>query len=121
MRLREVKMLVQSHTTGTSLVVQRLRLCASTAGGAGSIPGLGIKIPHAAWFSQRNKKNPKQTKKQSHTASERGSGSRQSQSLTVPYGAQDGLEPRGCGRRKVLGPVVQMAPAPPLGSRAQSW
>ena len=33
---------------GTSLVVQRLRLHASNAGGVGSIPGWGTKIPHAA-------------------------------------------------------------------------
>ena len=40
---------------GTSLVVQRLRLCAPSAGGLGSIPGQGsrshtlwLKIPHAA-------------------------------------------------------------------------
>ena len=32
---------------GTSLVVQWLRLYASNAGGAGSIPGWGTKIPHA--------------------------------------------------------------------------
>ena len=32
---------------GISLVVQWLRLCASTAGGAGSIPGLRTKILHA--------------------------------------------------------------------------
>ena len=34
--------------TGTSLAVQWLRLCASNAGGTGSIPGQGTKIPHAA-------------------------------------------------------------------------
>ena len=34
---------------GTSLVVQWLRLHASSAGGAGSIPGWGTKIPHAVW------------------------------------------------------------------------
>ena len=33
--------------TGTSLVVQWLTLYASTAGGTGSIPGLGTKIPNA--------------------------------------------------------------------------
>ena len=33
--------------TGTSLVVQWLRLCVSNAGGLGSIPGGGTKIPHA--------------------------------------------------------------------------
>ena len=38
--------------TRTSLVVQWLRLQASTAGGMGSIPGQGTKIPHAAWHSQ---------------------------------------------------------------------
>ena len=37
-----------SLIAGTSLVVQWLRLRASTAGGEGSIPGPGTKIPHAA-------------------------------------------------------------------------
>ena len=32
----------------TSEAVQRLRLCASTTGGTGSIPGWGTKAPHAA-------------------------------------------------------------------------
>ena len=32
---------------GTSLAVQWLRFGASTAGGMGSIPGWGTKIPHA--------------------------------------------------------------------------
>ena len=41
---------------GTSLAVQWLRLCAPNAGGTGSIPGRGTKIPHAAWCSQ-NKNN----------------------------------------------------------------
>ena len=40
---------------GTSLAVQWLRLCASTAGGMGSIPGQGTKIPHAVWCSQKKK------------------------------------------------------------------
>ena len=44
---------------GTSLAVQWLRLCASTAGGAGSIPGQGTTIPHAAWCGQ---KTPQKTK-----------------------------------------------------------
>ena len=30
-----------------------LRLCTSKAGGVGSIPGWGTKIPHAAWYSQK--------------------------------------------------------------------
>ena len=34
---------------GTSLAVQWLGLLTSTAGGAGSIPGQGTKILHAAW------------------------------------------------------------------------
>ena len=41
---------------GTSLVVQWLRICASTAGGMGSIPGWGTKIPHAAQSSQKQTK-----------------------------------------------------------------
>lgn len=39
---------------GNSLVVQRLRLCTSTAGGKGSIPGRGTMIPHAVWRGQNN-------------------------------------------------------------------
>ena len=42
---------------GTFLVVQWLRLHASTAEGLGSIPGQGTKIPHAVWYGQ--KKNMK--------------------------------------------------------------
>ena len=41
---------------GTSLVVRWLELCAPNAGGAGSIPGRGTKIPHAAGSKQTNKK-----------------------------------------------------------------
>ena len=33
----------------TLLVIQWLGVCTSTTGGTGSIPGLGTKIPHAAW------------------------------------------------------------------------
>ena len=46
---------------GTSLAIQWLRLQASTAGGVGSIPGLGTKLLHAAWHSQRKKKKPTTT------------------------------------------------------------
>ena len=45
------------HICGTSLAVQWLRVCASNAQGGGSIPGLGIKIPHAAQCSQRKRKS----------------------------------------------------------------
>ena len=38
--------------TKTSLAVQWLRLRASTAGGAGSIPGQGTKIPRASQCGQ---------------------------------------------------------------------
>ena len=41
---------------GTALVVQWLRLHASNAGDAGSIPGLGNKIPHATGHSQKKRK-----------------------------------------------------------------
>ena len=39
----------------TSLVVQWLRLCASTAGGTGSVPAWGTKIPHAVQYGQEKK------------------------------------------------------------------
>ena len=38
---------------GNSLVVQWLRFHAFIAGGTSSIPGWGIKIPHAAWCGQK--------------------------------------------------------------------
>ena len=38
---------------GTSLAVQWLRLCASTAGGMGLIPGWGTKMSHATWHGQK--------------------------------------------------------------------
>ena len=37
--------------TRTSLAVQWLRLCASNAGGMGSIPGQGIRFLQASWWS----------------------------------------------------------------------
>ena len=47
------------ETTGTSLVVHWLRLCAPTAGGTGSIPGRGTKILHAAQRGQTKIKKKK--------------------------------------------------------------
>ena len=41
----------------TSLVVQWIRLHASTVGHVGSIPGWGTKILHAVWHSQKIKNN----------------------------------------------------------------
>ena len=38
---------LRSLAVGTSLAVQWLRLCTSTAGDTGSISGQGTKIPHA--------------------------------------------------------------------------
>ena len=45
--MRTPKKLVKMQVPGTSLAVQWLRLCASTAGGVGSFPRPGTKIPHA--------------------------------------------------------------------------
>ena len=54
----------QKYLGGTSPAVQWLRLCASSAGDVGLIPGRGTNIPHAAQCSQKKKKNlkNKQTK-----------------------------------------------------------
>ena len=46
----------ESYIQGTSLAVQWLRLCASTVGGMGSIPGWGTKIQHAMRCSPKKKK-----------------------------------------------------------------
>ena len=53
-------------TGGTSMVVQWLRLCASKAGGIGSIPDWGRShtIPYAAWCSQKIKNEKKKLKKE---------------------------------------------------------
>lgn len=44
---------------GTSLVVQGLRLCASTGEGIGSIAGQGTKDPHYSWQWPKTNKKPK--------------------------------------------------------------
>ena len=43
------------YTSGASLAVQRLRLRTSTAGGTGSIPNPGTKIPRASQCGQNKK------------------------------------------------------------------
>lgn len=64
---------------GTSMAVQQLRLCASTAGGAGSIPRQGAQILHAVSSSQKtNKKQnwslgPKYSESHGHTSQDRAS------------------------------------------------
>ena len=52
----KIQTFINYRTTGTFLEVQWLRLCVSTAGGLGSIPGRGTKTPHAAWCGQKKKK-----------------------------------------------------------------
>ena len=51
----------QKSTHRTSLVVQWLRLRASTAGGTGSIPHWGRFMGHAVWCNQKKKKEKKST------------------------------------------------------------
>ena len=43
-------------------MVQEFRLCDSTAGDVGSIPGWGTKIPYARWCSQKKKKKKRKGK-----------------------------------------------------------
>ena len=52
------EMQIKTTMRGTSLEAQWLRLHASTAGGVGSIPGWGTKIPHVMQHGQnKTKKN----------------------------------------------------------------
>ena len=51
--------ILRKRKKGTSLAVQWLRICASTAGGTGSVPGWGTKIPHAARCGQKKERNIK--------------------------------------------------------------
>ena len=46
----------------TSPEVQWLRLCASTSGGVGSIPGLGAKLPQDSQQGQTNKQTKNEMK-----------------------------------------------------------
>ena len=46
---------VRNHILKSSLVVQWLRLCPSSTGGAGLIPGWRTKIPHAVLWGQKKK------------------------------------------------------------------
>ena len=50
----------------TSLAVQRLRLCISTAESVGSIPGRGPKTLHAVWCGQKSLKKKEGKKKRCH-------------------------------------------------------
>ena len=47
---------MNKDVVGTSLAVQWLRVCISTAGGTGSILGWGMKILHAVRHGQKKKK-----------------------------------------------------------------
>ena len=51
--------LIKKEKNGTSLVVQWLRLCASNAGGMGSIPGWGSSACHVVWPKKKKKKKEK--------------------------------------------------------------
>ena len=46
----------QKYFSGTSLTLQWLRLCASTAAGMSSIPGWETKIPHDVQHNQKKEK-----------------------------------------------------------------
>ena len=54
---------------GTSLVVQWLRLHASTAGGTGSIPGGGTKIPHATQPKKEKEEEEKERRRRRRRSS----------------------------------------------------
>ena len=56
MELKGIMLSEMSDRDETSLVVQWLRLCSSTSGGLGSIPGQGTKISHATWHGQKKKR-----------------------------------------------------------------
>ena len=51
-----MKLFRNCENGGTFLVVQWLRIYASTIGGLVSIPTRGIKILHATWYGQKTKK-----------------------------------------------------------------
>ena len=48
-------------------MVQQLRVCASTEGGEGLLPGWGTKIPHVTGHGQKLKKKKKKLKSRGET------------------------------------------------------
>ena len=59
-RVKKQKTENQAKSKQTSPVIQWLRLCASSAGGLGSIPGLGTKTPqNLQWHGQEKKTKTK--------------------------------------------------------------
>ena len=61
-REQHKNVLFKNIQAGTSLVVQWVRLCAPTAGGTGSVPGGGTKIPHVTQLGQKKKRISKEIK-----------------------------------------------------------
>ena len=57
--LKQKVILKFENMAGTSLAVQWLRLRVPKAGGTGSTPGRGTKIPHAAWPKKQKRKEPR--------------------------------------------------------------
>ena len=55
LKKKKKKETLKCTQTGTSLVVQWLRFCASTAGSIGLVSGWGTKILHGARCSQKIK------------------------------------------------------------------
>ena len=55
--------LILKCLSGTSLAVQWLKLCASNAGGMGSIPGRGTKNPHVTHVAKKRKISHKRQKR----------------------------------------------------------
>ena len=60
----------ENDSPEVSLAVQWLRLCTSTAGAIGSIPGQGTKIPHAVQRRPKKKKRDSRPSWESGTPSE---------------------------------------------------
>ena len=63
LKCTQIKYRIKCKNNWTSPEAQWLRLHASTAGGTGSNPNWGIKIPHAAQCSQKIRKDKNKYKK----------------------------------------------------------
>ena len=63
---------ILSSKLETSLVIRWLRLCTSNAGGLGSIPGQGAKLPCASQRSQKIKKKKKLIQQMSYECAKLG-------------------------------------------------
>ena len=102
-------MLIKCDKRRGFLAVQWLRLCPSSAGGAGSIPGQGTMIPHAA---QQKKKKKKRVIKRTKDGSDQQPYRRKEGAMIIPGEKRSRQKEQGvvCAHIRVRGEGLKRNP-----------